>query len=49
MLEARRLLWHTDKDVSQIAYEIGFNDIQAFSRFFKKHQGLSPSNFRMQH
>lgn len=48
MLEARRLLWHTEKDISQIAYEIGFSDIQAFSRFFKNQEGISPSHFRLQ-
>ena len=46
MLESRRLLWYTDRDVSQIAYDLGFNDIQTFSRFFKKQQGTSPSQYR---
>ncbi len=46
MLEARRLLRHTDKAISEIGYEIGFNDIQAFSRFFKKYEGVSPSEFK---
>ena len=48
MLEARRLLSHADLPVSEIGYEIGFNDIQAFSRFFRKNQGLSPSAYRLQ-
>jgi len=46
MLEARRLLRHSDKGISEIGYEIGFNDIQAFSRFFKKYEGVSPSIFK---
>ena len=46
VLEARRLLHYTDKDISEIAYEIGFSDVQSFSRFFKKKEGLSPTNFR---
>lgn len=46
MLEARRLLRYTDKGVSEIGYEIGFNDVQAFSRFFKKYEGISSSEFR---
>ena len=46
MLEARRLLNYTDKNVSEIGYELGFADIQAFSRFFKKQQGISPSEFK---
>ncbi len=46
LLEARRLLKYSDKSISDIAYEIGFNDLQTFSRFFKKNQGLSPLDFR---
>ena len=46
MLESRRLLRYTDKDISQIGYELGFNDVQSFSRFFKKQEGASPLEFR---
>ena len=46
MLEAKRLLKYSDKNISEIADEIGFLDLQSFSRFFKKHQSLSPSDFR---
>ncbi len=46
MLESRRLLKYTDKPVSDIAYHVGFNDIQSFSRFFKKHETISPTDFR---
>ena len=46
MLEARRLLAYTDKTVSEIGYEIGFKDVQSFSRFFKKEEGLSPVDYR---
>ena len=46
MLEARRILRHTDKPISEIGYDIGFNDVQAFSRFFKKQEGISPSEYR---
>lgn len=47
MLEARRLLRYTDAPISEIGYEIGFQDIQTFSRFFKKNEGISPSEFRI--
>ena len=47
MLEARRLLRYTEKPVSEIGYDLGFNDIQSFSRFFKKNEGNSPSDFRL--
>ncbi|MCS5490895.1 helix-turn-helix domain-containing protein [Algoriphagus limi] len=46
MLEARRLLTYTDMTVSEIGYEIGFSDIQSFSRFFKNEEGMSPIDFR---
>ncbi|GLR18989.1 AraC family transcriptional regulator [Portibacter lacus] len=46
MLEARRLIFYTEKQISEIAYELGFSDIQSFSRFFKKHEDISPSEFR---
>lgn len=46
MLEAKRLLRYTDKAIKEIAYEIGFDDIQRFSRFFKSQEGQSPKSFR---
>lgn len=46
MLEARRLLHHSDMQIQEIAYEIGYEDIQTFSRFFKKKEGISPTAFR---
>lgn len=46
MLEARRLLRYTDRPISEIGFELGFSDIQAFSRFFSKQEGISPQKFR---
>ncbi len=46
MLEARRLLRYTDKSISEVAYEVGFEDIQSFSRFFRNIEGVSPSVFK---
>ena len=46
MLEAKRLLHYTDMQVQEIAYEIGYDDIQSFSRFFKSHEHISPSDFK---
>ncbi len=47
MHEVRRLLAYTDQPISEIGYDVGFNDLQSFSRFFKKHEGISPSDFRI--
>ncbi|MBL4753424.1 MAG: helix-turn-helix transcriptional regulator [Flavobacteriales bacterium] len=46
ILEARRLLRHTDMQIQEVAYDIGYDNIQAFSRFFKKQEGVSPSEFK---
>jgi AraC family transcriptional regulator, transcriptional activator of pobA len=48
MLEARRLLRYTDKSIKEIAFEIGFEDLQTFGRFFKNYQGSSPTEFKAQ-
>ena len=46
MLEAKRLLQHSNLQIQEIAYKIGYDDIQTFSRFFKKKAGVSPSEFK---
>ncbi len=46
LLEAKRLLRYTDKSVKEIAYEIGFEDLQTFGRFFKNNEGVSPTDFK---
>jgi AraC-like DNA-binding protein len=46
ILEAKRLLSYSDMQIQEIAYEIGFDDVQAFSRFFRNQIGVSPSTFR---
>jgi AraC-like DNA-binding protein len=46
ILEAKRLLLYSLKPVKEIAYELGFEDIQTFSRFFKKIEKISPSDFK---
>lgn len=47
--EARSLVRYTDLDISRIAYQLEFSDPSNFGKFFKKHAGLSPSEFRRQH
>lgn len=46
MLEAKRLLAHADKDIREIAWELGYEDHAYFSRFFKKNAGITASAFR---
>ncbi len=45
-LEAKRLLMHTELNVKEIAYQLGFEEPLHFSGFFKKQTGQSPSDFR---
>lgn len=47
--KAKELLQISELNISDIAYETGFNDPQYFTRLFKKRIGLSPSEFRSQH
>lgn len=46
LLEAQRLLVHSDLTSSQIAAELGYFDNTYFFRFFKKHIGFTPEQFR---
>ena len=46
LLEAKRLLILPDWTVSQVAYELNFNDNSYFTKFFKKIVGMTPEEFR---
>ncbi len=48
LLEARRLLKYTDQPIQEIADDLNFADVQAFSNFFKKRENQSPSQFRVE-
>ena len=41
--KAKELIQTTDKTISEIAYEVGFNDPSWFSRAFKEEYGYAPS------
>ncbi len=49
LLEAKRNILHTDKNVSEIAYVLNFSDPSYFIKFFKRHTGLTPLQFRQQY
>ncbi|QEN85388.1 helix-turn-helix domain-containing protein [Labrys sp. KNU-23] len=46
LIEAKRLLVFTIRSVEDVAYEIGFRDPAYFSRFFRKHVGAPPGEWR---
>ena len=48
ILEAKRLLAHSDATSAEISYRLNFEDASYFGRFFKRETGMSPSVFRRQ-
>jgi AraC-like DNA-binding protein len=49
LLEARRLLVHSDLTVTQVAASLGYYDSAYFFRFFKKQLNETPEQFRAAH
>jgi AraC-like DNA-binding protein len=48
MNEAKSLIQFTQFDIAQIAYQLHFSDPANFGKFFKKHSGQTPLEFRKQ-
>lgn len=46
IIEAKRLLYYTEYDVKEVAFNLGFEDNAYFSRLFKKITGETPLAFR---
>lgn len=46
LLEGKRLLLHSELSVSEIAYQLGFEDPSYFGRSFRKQTGQTPAAFR---
>ncbi|CEJ68181.1 HTH-type transcriptional activator Btr [Chryseobacterium oranimense G311] len=46
LLEAKRLLFYTDKPVKEIAYDLGYEDPAYFNRLFTSKTGNTPANFK---
>ena len=45
MEEAKRLIQKSDLNFTEISVQLGYDSIHYFSKVFKKHTGLSPSDF----
>ncbi|MCK5815528.1 MAG: helix-turn-helix domain-containing protein [Flavobacteriaceae bacterium] len=43
---AAKLLAETDKQITKICYECGYNNLANFNHYFKKSMGLTPTNYR---
>ncbi|WP_020603900.1 helix-turn-helix domain-containing protein [Spirosoma spitsbergense] len=48
LLEAKVLLGQPGLTISEIAFRLSFDDLSYFARFFKKHTGLNPTDYRQQ-
>ncbi|MDM1366793.1 helix-turn-helix domain-containing protein [Myroides marinus] len=44
--EAKRQLLYSDNSVSEIAYNLNFNDSSYFIKYFKRYMGITPKAFR---
>ncbi|MFC4162610.1 helix-turn-helix domain-containing protein [Epilithonimonas zeae] len=47
LTEAKALLQHTDWNISEIAFALGFDYPTYFNNFFKKQTGTNPKTFRL--
>ncbi len=48
ILESKRLLDFSDKNINEIAEVLGFDEVSHFSKFFKNQVGLSPTEYKDQ-
>jgi len=46
LMKAKELLTTTEKNISEIAYSLHFENVSQFSTFFRKKEGITPSEFR---
>jgi AraC-like DNA-binding protein len=48
VLEAKRILAHTNESIKEIAYHLGFQEPTNFIKYFKKNASVTPTEFREQ-
>ena len=46
LIEIKYLLYQSNLSISEISYEMGYLDTSYFTRFFKKNENISPTEFR---
>jgi len=46
IMEAKRMLYYTDKTAKEIGYELGYRDPAQFSKLFKNHTGITTTEFK---
>jgi transcriptional regulator GlxA family with amidase domain len=47
ILEARRLLTHSDLSAAAIGSRLGFGEATNFGKYFSNHVGITPGDFRL--
>lgn len=48
ILESKRLLSFSDKNINEVSFTLGFEEVSHFSKFFKTQVGISPKEFKEQ-
>jgi AraC family transcriptional activator of pobA len=46
LIHARRQIYYTAFSIKEIAHQLGYKDVQTFSRFFRNREGISPAQYR---
>lgn len=46
LIEAKQLIVSTDKTISEIGFELGYNEKSYFTRVFSKREGITPTEFK---
>jgi AraC-type DNA-binding domain-containing proteins len=46
VLESKRLLDFSEQNINEISFNLGFDEVSHFSKFFKTKVGVSPSEYR---
>jgi AraC-like DNA-binding protein len=49
LLEAKRMLTNPQLSITEIAFQLNFNDNSYFTKFFKKLENITPEEFRKKH
>lgn len=48
LIEAKNQLTHTDKNISEIGFDLGYNEKAYFTNVFKRRTGQTPTEFRIE-
>lgn len=46
ILEAKRLLSYSNLSIKEVGFELGFDEPTNFNKYFRKHTGITPTQFR---